>query len=95
MTRINTASTAVPKPDSVLIGELAIAAGLAGQPIAVFFSESTTAMDWVGFMDQNYRASGQRSNPARGRAMRVVLPVPTYRSTEMRGSAPRRIARGL
>ena len=45
MTRINTAPTAVPKPDSVVFGELAIAAGLAGQPVAVCFSESTATHD--------------------------------------------------
>ena len=45
MTRINTACNTVPKPDSVLFGELAIAAGLAGQPVAVCFSESTAIMD--------------------------------------------------
>ena len=45
MTRINTAPTAVPKPDSVVFGELAIAAGLAGQPVAVCYSESTAAVD--------------------------------------------------
>ncbi len=45
MTRISTTLTAVAKPDSVLFGELAIAAGLAGQPIAVCFSESPAAVD--------------------------------------------------
>ncbi len=45
MTRINTACNTVPKPDSVLFGELAIAAGLAGQPVAVCFLESTATID--------------------------------------------------
>lgn len=45
MTRINTDPTAVLKPDSVVFGELAIAAGLAGQPVAVCFTESTATMD--------------------------------------------------
>lgn len=45
MTRINTASRAVLKPDSGVIGEMAIAAGLVGQPIAVCFAESTATMD--------------------------------------------------
>ncbi len=45
MTRINTTPISVSKPDSVLFGELAIAAGLAGQPVAVCFSESTATVD--------------------------------------------------
>ena len=54
MTRISTAPTTVPKPDSVLFGELAIAAGLVGQPVAVCYSESTAAMDcelWKHFSE--------------------------------------------
>jgi hypothetical protein len=45
MTRINTVPASVPKPDSVLFGELAIAAGVVGQPVAVYFSESTATVD--------------------------------------------------
>jgi hypothetical protein len=45
MTHINTAPASVSKPDSVLFGELAIAAGLVAQPVAVCFSESTATVD--------------------------------------------------
>ena len=45
MTSINAAPVSVSKPDSVLFGELAIAAGLVGQPVAVCFSESTATVD--------------------------------------------------
>ena len=45
MTRISTTPAAIRKPVSVLFGELAIAAGLAGKPVAVCFSESTAAVD--------------------------------------------------
>ena len=43
MTRINTTLAPIRKPDSISFGELAIAAGLAGKPVAVCFSESTAA----------------------------------------------------
>ena len=45
MTRINTVPPTVPKPDSVLFGELAIAAGFIGKPVAVRLSESTATLD--------------------------------------------------
>ena len=40
MTRISTTPAPIRKPDSVLFGELAIAAGMTGNPVAVCFSES-------------------------------------------------------
>ena len=45
MTRISTAPLRVTKPHSVLFGELAIAAGFVGKPVAVCFSESTASLD--------------------------------------------------
>ena len=45
MTRINTTPAAIRKPDSVLFGELAIAAGMTGNPVAVCFSESAAVVD--------------------------------------------------
>ncbi|MCH7688169.1 MAG: hypothetical protein IH899_16055 [Planctomycetes bacterium] len=45
MTRISTAPIRVTKPHSVLFGELAIAAGFAGKPVAVCSSESTATLD--------------------------------------------------
>jgi hypothetical protein len=42
----------MPKPDSVLLGEIAIAAGLAGRPVAVCFTESSATLDaelWQNF----------------------------------------------
>ena len=45
MTRIGTTPVAIRKPVSVLFGELAIAAGLAGKPVAVCFSESAATLD--------------------------------------------------
>lgn len=35
----------VAKPDTIAVGELAIAAGLAGRPVAVCFTESSAALD--------------------------------------------------
>lgn len=35
----------IPKPDSILLGELAIASGSAGRPAAVCFTESSAALD--------------------------------------------------
>ena len=53
MTRLSTtAPTPIRKPESILLGELAIAAGLAGRPVAVCFSESiatTTCEIWKYF----------------------------------------------
>lgn len=45
MTQISTTSTSIHKPDSVAFGELAIAAGLSGRPVALCFSESAAAID--------------------------------------------------
>lgn len=45
MTRISTTLALIRKPDSVAFGELAIAAGLAGKPVAVCFSESAATVD--------------------------------------------------
>ncbi|MCH7988939.1 MAG: hypothetical protein IID46_07280 [Planctomycetes bacterium] len=45
MTRVCTAPNGVTKPHSVLFGELAIAAGFVGKPIAVCFAESSAALD--------------------------------------------------
>ena len=45
MTRISTTPVTIHKPVSVLFGELAIAAGLAGEPLAVCFSESAATLD--------------------------------------------------
>ena len=44
MTRVNTTLSPIRKPDSVVLVELAIAAGLAGNPVAVCFSESTATV---------------------------------------------------
>ena len=45
MTRISTTPAPIRKPDSVSFGELAIAAGLAGKPISVCFSENSANVD--------------------------------------------------
>ena len=52
MTRISTTLAPIRKPDSVSFGELAIAGGLTGKPVAVCFTESAAAADcelWAYF----------------------------------------------
>ncbi len=50
MTQINTTPVSICKSDSVLFGELAIAAGFVGTPIAVCFTESSAALDCALWM---------------------------------------------
>lgn len=60
MIQISTTHAPIRKPDSVLFGELSIAAGLAGNPVAVCFSESAAVLDC-----ELWKYSAQFAGPGR------------------------------
>jgi hypothetical protein len=81
MTRINTTPAAIRKPDSVLFGELAIAAGMTGNPVAVCFSESAAVVDC-----ELWKYLAQCAGP--GRAMHVHSQIDVHKLTKAVGSCP-------
>jgi hypothetical protein len=81
MTRINTTPAAIRKPDSVLFGELAIAAGMTGNPVAVCFSESAAVVDC-----ELWKYLAQCAGP--GRAMHVHSQIDVRKLTKAVGSCP-------
>ena len=76
MTRISTTRVPIRKPDSVVFGELAIAAGLAGNPVAVCF---------FGVYCDRYVPDLEVLRPVRRSRARVACPRPDRRTQTDKG----------